>query len=156
MFMKTLTTVILRRFGFRKVLTANALVASAAVGAYGLFTAATPHLVIFLVLLASGCLRSLQFTSLQAVSFAEVTRETMSQASGIASMAQRLAQSLGVAIGAYALQVSSLVQGHADVAAADFPPAFVAIALLSAVSLFFHAALPPGAGAEVSGHGRGR
>jgi hypothetical protein len=80
----------------------------------------------------------------------------MSQASGIASMAQRLAQSLGVAIGAYALQVSSLAQGHADVAAADFPPAFVAIALLSALSLFFHAGLPPDAGAEVSGHGRGR
>lgn len=156
MFMKTLTTVILGRFGFRKVLTVNAFVASAAVGVYGLFTAATPHLVIFLVLLLSGCLRSLQFTSLQAVSFAEVTRETMSQASGIASMAQRLAQSLGVAIGAYALQVSSLAQGHADVAAADFPPTFVAIALLSAVSLFLHAALPPDAGAEVSGHGRGR
>jgi len=86
MFMKTLTTVILRRFGFRKVLTVNALVASAAIGVFGLFTAATPHLVIFVVLLASGCLRSLQFTALQAVSFAEVTRETMSQASSIASM----------------------------------------------------------------------
>ncbi len=156
MFMKTLTTIILRQFGFRKVLTVNALVASAAVGAYGLFTAATPHLVIFLVLLASGCLRSLQFTSLQAISFAEVTRETMSQASSIASMAQRLAQSLGVAIGAYALQVAGLAQGHADVVVADFPPAFTAIALLSAVSLFFHAALPADAGAEVSGHGRGK
>ena len=156
MFMKTLTTIILRRFGFRRVLTANALIASAAAGVYGLFTAATPHLVIFLVLLVSGCLRSLQFTSLQAVSFAEVTRETMSQASSVASMAQRLAQSLGVAIGAYALQISGLLQGHAEVVVADFPPAFIAVALLSAVSVFFHAALPAGAGAEVSGHGRGR
>jgi EmrB/QacA subfamily drug resistance transporter len=156
MFMKTLTTMILKRFGFRKVLTVNALVASAAVGVYGLFTAATPHLVIFLVLLVSGCLRSLQFTSLQAISFSEVTRETMSQASSIASMAQRLAQSLGVAIGAYALQLVGLAHGHADVALADFPPAFVAIALLSSMSLFFHAALPARAGAEVSGHGRGR
>ncbi len=156
MFMKTLTTVILRRFGFRKVLTVNAVVASAAIGVFGLFTAATPHLVIFLVLLASGCLRSLQFTALQAVSFAEVTRETMSQASSIASMAQRLAQSLGVAFGAYALQISSLAQGHADIVTADFAPAFGAVALLSAASLFFHAALLPGAGAEVSGHGRGK
>jgi len=156
MFMKTLTTVILRRFGFRKVLTVNALVASAAIGVFGLFTAATPHLVIFVVLLASGCLRSLQFTALQAVSFAEVTRETMSQASSIASMAQRLAQSLGVAFGAYALQVSSSAQGHADIVSADFAPAFAAVALVSAASLFFHAALPPGAGAEVSGHGRGK
>jgi EmrB/QacA subfamily drug resistance transporter len=155
MFMKTLTTIILRRFGFRRVLTANALIASAAVGVYGLFTAATPHLVIFLVLLVSGCLRSLQFTSLQAISFAEVTRETMSQASSVASMAQRLAQSLGVAIGAYALQISGLLQGHAEVVVADFPPAFIAVALLSAVSMFFHAALPADAGAEVSGRGRG-
>jgi len=38
MFMKTLTTIILRRFGFRKVLTLNALVASAAIGVFGLFT----------------------------------------------------------------------------------------------------------------------
>ena len=156
MFMKTLTSAILRRFGFRAVLTANALVSSAAVATFGLFTAATPHLVIFLVLLVSGCLRSLQFTSLQAISFAEVTRETMSQASSIASMAQRLSQSLGVAIGAYVLQISGILQGHADVVAADFPPAFIAIALLSAVSLFFHAALPPDAGAEISGHRRAR
>jgi hypothetical protein len=119
-----------------------------------LFTAATPHLVIFLVLLVSGCLRSLQFTSLQAISFAEVKRETMSQASGIASMAQRLSQSLGVAIGAYVLQISGLLQGHAQLVVADFPPAFVAISLLSAASLFFHAVLPPDAGAEISRHGR--
>src|SRR5258708_13890921 len=95
MFMKTLTTVILRRFGFRKVLTVNALVASAAIGVFGLFTAATPHIVIFLVLLASGCLRSLQFTALQAGSFPEVTRETMSQASLTASLPRRLAPRLG-------------------------------------------------------------
>jgi hypothetical protein len=61
-----------------------------------------------------------------------------------------------VAIGAYALQLVGLAHGHADVALADFPPAFVAIALLSSMSLFFHAALPARAGAEVSGHGRGR
>jgi len=113
MFMKTLTSAILRRFGFRAVLTANALVSSAAVATFGLFTAATPHLVIFLVLLVSGCLRSLQFTSLQAISFAEVTRETMSQASSIASMAQRLSQSLGVAIGAGGWIVQRVI-GEAD------------------------------------------
>ena len=156
MFMKALTTIILRHFGFRTVLTANALISSAAVATFGLFTAATPHLVIFLVLLGAGCLRSLQFTSLQAISFAEVTRETMSQASSIASMAQRLSQSLGVAIGAYALQITGLLQGHAELVVADFPPAFLVIALLSGASLFFHAALPPDAGAEISGHGRGK
>ncbi|HYU69930.1 MAG TPA: hypothetical protein VEL09_11435 [Burkholderiales bacterium] len=53
-------------------------------------------------------------------------------------------------------QVSSVLQGHSDVVSADFAPAFVAVALVSAVSVFFHATLPADAGAEVSGHGRGR
>src|SRR5258708_16457940 len=96
--------------------------ASAACCVFGLFSAATPHIVIFLVLLASGCLRSLQFTPLQAVSFAEVTRETMSQASSIARMPQRLPQSLGVALRAYALQVATLALGHPAIVCPAFTP----------------------------------
>ncbi len=154
MFIKTLTVRILRRWGFRRVLTLNGMLAAASVIAYCLFTATTPHLLIVAILVFSGCLRSLQFTALQAVSFADVSRETMSQATSISSMAQRLAQSLGIALGAYALQLSSLVQGHATIVAADFWPAFLAIALLSFASAVLHLRMPQGAGAEVSGHAR--
>ncbi len=107
---------------------------------------------IVIVLLLSGCLRSLQFTALQALSFADSTRENMSQATSIASMAQRLAQSLGIAVGAYALELSSLAQGHASIVAADFPPAFIAVAAIAAASVLFHRRLPRTAGTEVSGH----
>ena len=152
MFMKTLTVAILKRWGFRGVLSVNALFAAASVAACALFTAATPHFVIVLVLLISGCLRSLQFTALQALSFADATARNMSQATSISSMTQRLAQSLGIAVGAYALELSSLAQGHLSIVAADFPPAFIAIAAISAVSVHFHRRLPPAAGTEVSGH----
>jgi MFS family permease len=152
MFMKTLTVRILRRWGFRRVLSVNALLGAASVAACALFSVATPHAVIVVVLLLSGCLRSLQFTALQALSFADATRENMSQATSIASMAQRLGQSLGIAVGAYALELSSLVQGHASIVAADFPPAFIAVAAIAAVCLIFHRRLPPAAGTEVSGH----
>jgi len=119
---------------------------------YCMFTATTPHFLIVGVLILSGCLRSLQFTSLQALSFADATRESMSQATSVSSMAQRLSQSLGIAFGAYALQLSSSWQGHADIVAADFWPAFLAIALVSATSALIHLRLPPHAGTEVSGH----
>ena len=138
MFMKTLTVMILKRWGFRTVLTINALLAGISVVICAFFNSTTPHVVIVLVLLLSGCLRSLQFTGLQALSFAETTREDMSQATSIASMTQRLAQSLGIAIGAYALELSSLAQGHASIVAADFPPAFIAIGVLAALSALFH------------------
>jgi EmrB/QacA subfamily drug resistance transporter len=152
MFMKTLTVAILRRWGFRGVLSVNALFAAASVAACAFFTAATPHVVIVLVLLVSGCLRSLQFTALQALSFADATRENMSQATSVASMAQRLSQSLGIAVGAYALELSSLAQGHTSIVAADFPPAFIAVAVIAAGCVFFHRRLPHTAGTEVSGH----
>jgi len=152
MFMKTLTVRILRRWGFRDVLSVNALLAAASVAACAFFTVSTPHIVIIAVLLVSGCLRSLQFTSMQALSFADTTRENMSQATSIASMAQRLAQSLGIAMGAYALELSSLAQGHASIVAADFPPAFIAVAAFATICVFFHRRLPRAAGTEVSGH----
>ena len=151
MFMKTLTIRILKRYGFRSVLISNALLASASVAVYGLFTAGTPHVVLVIIFLLGGCLRSLQFTSLNAISFADVTSRNMSQATSLSSMGQRLSQSLGVAIGAYALELSSVLQGHETVVAADFWPAFVAIALIASASILFVTPLPQDAGAELSG-----
>ena len=43
MFMKTLAVSILRRFGFRRVLIWNAIVAATSIGCYGLFTQTTPY-----------------------------------------------------------------------------------------------------------------
>jgi len=90
-------TVILRRFGFRKVLTANALVASAAV-AYTAVHAATPHLVIFLCCSPRAACARCSSPRCRRSRSPRSARDH-SQASSIASMAQRLAQSLGVAIG---------------------------------------------------------
>lgn len=152
MFMKTLTVRILRRYGFRTVLTVNVVLASCITAGYGLFDASTPHFLIVAVLLFSGCLRSLQFTGLNAISFADVSRPAMSDATSLASMAQRLSQSIGVVIAAYVLEAASSLHGHAAIEASDFWPAFLAVGALSAGSLFFHLKLPADAGAEVSGH----
>jgi MFS family permease len=152
MFMKTFTVYILRRLGFRRVLVANGIAASAIVAGFGLFTANTPHALIVAVLLASGCLRSLQFTALNAITFADIAPSSMSQAASISSMMQRLSQSVGIAAGAYWLQLSSVAQGHAHIVASDFWPAFLGIALVSGIAPIIHRRLPAEAGVEVSGH----
>jgi len=154
MFMKTLTVQILRQYGFRQVLIVNGLISSAAVALYGAFTASTPYLIVVPILLVTGCLRSLHFTALNAISFAEIGKDTMSAASSIQSMSQRLAQSLGVALGAYALELSSQLQGHTSIVASDFWPAFVIVGLIAMSSVFYNTGLPPDAGAEMSGKGR--
>jgi EmrB/QacA subfamily drug resistance transporter len=151
MFMKTLAANILRRFGFRRVLLFNALIASALLAGYGLFRADTPHLLISGVLLVAGCFRSLQFTSLNAISYAEVQPAQMGQASSLAGMMQQLSLSLGVAVGGYALQLASRVSGQPETASVNFAVAFAVVGLCSALSAWSMWRLPADAGQEMAG-----
>ena len=151
MFMKTQAVAILRRFGFRTVLTWNAVIAAGTIGCYGLFTPATPYLLMVGVLLAGGFFRSLQFTSLNAMAYADIERERMSAASSLANVTQQLSLSLGVTIGAFILENAAAAHGRAQVAAGDFSIAFAVVAVISASSFWFNLRLHKNAGAEVSG-----
>ena len=73
--MKLAARPILRRFGFRQVLTFNALLCSCLIALYALFTPATPHLIMATVLIIASFFRSLQFTCLNAVAFADVSEK---------------------------------------------------------------------------------
>ncbi len=64
---------------------------------------------IIATLLVSGCLRSLQFTSLNAISYAEVDSPRMGQASSLSGMLQQLSLSLGVAIAGYLLEIAGAI-----------------------------------------------
>jgi EmrB/QacA subfamily drug resistance transporter len=154
MFMKTLAPRILRRFGFRRVLIWNGLAAAASVACYGLFTPATPYVLMVAVLLAGGFLRSLQFTSMNAVSYADIERPQMSQASSLANVTTQIALSLGVTLAAFVLETTAALRGHASVQAADFSVAFFVVGIVAMLSVAFHTRLAHNAGAEVSGRSR--
>jgi MFS family permease len=151
MAMKATAAPILRLFGFKRVLIVNALISSAFIAASGLFQATTPHLVILAVLLVGGFFRSLQFTSINTLGYADIERADMSRATSFASMMQQLALAVGVGVGALLLQLSVAARGGAQLAAGDFAPAFVAVALLAASSALVYLPLAADAGAEVSG-----
>ncbi|HET7133583.1 MAG TPA: MFS transporter, partial [Gammaproteobacteria bacterium] len=129
-FMKTLAARVLKRFGFRRVLVVNALVASALLCSFGLFRPTTPNLVILATLLVSGFFRSLQFTSLNAISYAEVDPPRMGQASSMAGMLQQLSLALGVAIGGYLLEVLGWLTDRPATDVHNFYLAFVGVALI--------------------------
>ena len=150
--MKTLAKTILARFGFRRVLTFNALIGSAFLASSGLFTPTTPHWLMLAVLLVGGCFRSLQFTGINALSYADVSNRDMSSATSLSSVSQQLSLSLGVTIGAFALEAANLFNGGKALGPGDFWPAFAIVGLISASSVLWMASLKPDAGAEVSGH----
>jgi len=152
LFMKTMAKRILERFGFRRVLTINAFVAAAFIGFNGFFTPSTPHWLIMAILLIGGCFRSLQFTSLNAIAYADISKRDMSYATSLSGAAQQVALSMGVAFGAFVVEAVANLHGRTALAAADFGPAFWAVALVSALAGFAFARLDPSAGAEMSGH----
>jgi EmrB/QacA subfamily drug resistance transporter len=150
--MKFTAAPILRRFGFRPILTFNAILSSVVLAMSALFTAQTPALVIMLVLLVGGFLRSLQFTSLNAIAFADLAPEQMSRATSFVSVVQQLSASSGVVIGAFALDVTRSFRGDMSLTQPDFAIAFLVVGCVSALSALVNARLPAEAGAEVSGH----
>jgi MFS family permease len=150
MMMKSAVPRILRRAGFRSVLTWNALVTAVLMAACAAFTQGTPVTAMVAVLLAGGFFRSLQFTSVNVIAFAEIEPARMSRATALVAVAQQLSQSIGVALGALALETVLRFTGHHALVAADFPPAFLLVALVSASSVALFARLPPDAGAEMA------
>lgn len=148
--MKPFAGVILRRFGFRPVLVVNAIVASGVLAAVACIGASTPHLVISALLLLSGLTRSLQFTSLHAISYADVRPEEAGAATSIASVAQQVSLSMGVAIGALALELVQTLNGHAHPQGSDFSAALLVVAAASASSMLAMRRLPPDAGHQLA------
>ncbi len=151
MTMKVTVSPIIRVFGFRRVLLVNTLLCSAFLFAYSFFEPATPHVVIFLALLAGGFFRSLQMTSLNSLSYADVPPGMLSRATSLTSMTQQLSQSMGVGTGAVLLYVLLDLHGGTVPGPADFSFALAAVGFISMLSVPFFLRMSPDAGAEVSG-----
>jgi EmrB/QacA subfamily drug resistance transporter len=149
--MKTLAARIIRTFGFRNIMVVNAVVSSLFLAACALFTVATPLLLIMIILVVGGFFRSLQFTAINTVAYAEVEPAQMSRATTLVSVNQQLAISAGVALGAFSVESTMLVRHVQELSAADFAPAFMVVAIMSAVSAYFFYQMPIDAGHQVSG-----
>ena len=149
--MKMAAATMLKRFGFRAILMFNAMVSAAFLAACALFADTTPALVMFGVLLIGGFFRSLQFTSINTIAYAEVEQSRVSRATALISVGQQLSISAGVALGALAVDLTAAYHGHGTLMAQDFQSAFLIVACISALSVFVFARLSPDAGAELSG-----
>ena len=152
--MKPLVRPLLRRTGFRGALVINGVVASFGIGALALVTPAWPAAAIFALLAAGGLARSLQFTALNTLAFADVPGERMSRATALYGTLQQLTPALGVVLATTTLETCLALSGRPALVATDFSWGFVVAAAVVLASIPLHARLAPDAGAEVSGHKR--
>jgi MFS family permease len=148
--MKTAVPVIVRAFGFRRTLTVNAVVTAGLISLCATFVPGVSFAWIVGVLIVNGFFRSLQFTSINSIAYAEVDNARMSRATSLIAVAQQLSISIGVAIGALAVDLTLSARGHSAITASDFQPAFLTIAVIAAAAGLIFAQLPPEAGAELA------
>ncbi|MBB6144179.1 EmrB/QacA subfamily drug resistance transporter [Silvibacterium bohemicum] len=152
--MKAAVIPVLRRFGFRQVLLVNGVMAAVSVALCATLTPHMPIAIIAVVLFAHGALRSMQFTSIGTLAYADIPPAHMSRANGFFSAVVQLSGSMGIAIGAALVRASGWLRGHHTnpPALRDFHFAILAVSGLVLLSLIDALRLAPDAGAVASGH----
>jgi MFS family permease len=156
--MKVFTTPILQRFGFRTVAMFATATAAVIVAGYGWLFPSTPLAVMLVVLFVYGLARSLQFTTLATLAYADVDDPQKGPASTLWSVAQQMAIGMGIAFGALCLRISTTFDAAPRREAqafilGDFRWAFLAAGVLIAVSILGYARLPADAGNAIAARG---
>lgn len=137
---------ILRRFGIKRVLVVNTFIAASFIAAAGFFKPSTPYFIIISILLVGGFFRSLQFSTLNSLAFADLGSSTMSQATSLTSVAQQISVSAGVAVAAIVLESLRYARGGHEILLSDFSIAFYAVAACSFAAILALIRLPIDAG----------
>jgi EmrB/QacA subfamily drug resistance transporter len=152
LFTKFAAPPIIRNLGFRQVMIVNGVIGAIFLYACAFFSAETPHIVMLAILFVGGFFRSLQFTCIGTLGYAEVPPAMMSRANTLATMAQQLFLSVGVGLAALILHVSERVRGDTAMATIDIIVAYLIIGSLGLLSVLYFVRLHPNVGADMSGH----
>src|SRR5580704_6544178 len=154
--MKAFVIQALRRFGFRRLLIVNGTITAGSMALCAVLTPATASILVAAILFFHGASRSMQFTCMTTLAYAEIPPARMSRANGFLSAVMQLSMGMGVAIGAITLRLIAHARGHSAAAPQlrDFHLAVLFMALVSLGPVFDSLGLPRDAGATTSGHRR--
>jgi hypothetical protein len=152
MLMKFVSRRILQKIGFRNSLMINGIAGTLVYGSCAAFRPDWPIVLIFVILAIGACLMSMQFIVYNTVAYDEISEDRMSSATSFYTTLQQLMLSLGICIGALALNSSMAVRGNAHLDLSDFSVAFIVVTVVSLAATIWNLRFSPTAGAEISGH----
>jgi len=144
--MKILSNRILRVTGFKNLLIGNSILNAFYFALCACFSLEMSIGYIFAFLLMGGVFRSIQFMAINSVAFADIPDRLLSRANTLYNMMQQLTLSLGVAVGALALNISLRVRGDTTPQISDFAPIFIFLAFVTLLAVISYLPLSPDAG----------
>ena len=152
---KPATTPLMRRFGIRTVMVAAIVASAVCLAGMTVLTTATPLPLLVMLLVASGVVRSVGFTTYNSVAFADVEAAHMTHASTLNSTLQELGAGVGIAVAALFVRLGEPLGSALGLGAGAGQPfrvAFVLLALVLLVPLVEAVLLDRTAGDAVTGH----
>jgi EmrB/QacA subfamily drug resistance transporter len=154
--LKPMARIVFRAWGFPRVLVLSSLAGGATVIAIADFGATTAQWLMIAVLTASGMARSLLFTGITTLAYADLEEHEMSAANVIINMVQQVMHVVGVSLSALMLALGPLSRGESttQLILSDFRVTlwfFAAVSIAAGLSML---RLAPDAGAVSSGRGR--
>ncbi len=149
---RPISVVLLRRLGFDRLLSANSCIGALSIAGFALINVDTPVWLMFGYIFLFGVIRSVQFNSIQTLTYADVPRPALSRGTSLGGVLQQLAQGFGVSVSAMML---GMVSGEGtNVPVADFHLVFLLLAGLTLLGLPGFMMLSAQDGALVSNHRR--
>ena len=140
----------LRRMGFRLALMGGTATMMGTFAAVVLLDPRMPLWLLCVAMLGVGAGRSIAFTAMVALMFADVEEREIGGATVLNNLAFALSAALGISLASLVLDCATGFGGVATLA--DYRLAILALAGLGMTAIPLFARLPRGAGAEVSGH----
>ena len=149
--MKLLARPILKRFGFRTTLITTAILGGGLMGAVGIYRPDSPIVIVVLLLFVGGFFRSMFFTSINALAFADVPKTLTGDATAMIAAVQQVSVAMGVALAGGILEAGMALAGRTTSTVGDFSVAFFTIGVLTISASFVFMTLGREAGDEVAG-----
>jgi EmrB/QacA subfamily drug resistance transporter len=149
--MKFTVSPLVRRFGYRNLLMVNGILSCVLFAAKASFTVTMPVVMMFGILLLSGFVRSLQFSALNSLAYADIDTKDIARANGLYTVLQQLFLAVGVAVAAFLLDARLWWSGREGLVAGDFSFALLVVSATSVFALLSYRKLENNAGSSISG-----
>lgn len=146
--MKSMTTKVMHKFGFRRILVWNGLLNAVLIGFCAFFTPQTSLWLICIVLFLGGMTRSMQFTALNTITFTDVPKAQMSDANTLFSTVFQFTIGLGITLGTIAWRIGESIAPNSE-STLVFRIAFIIIAITGLLALIDVVKLKLGVGDHI-------
>lgn len=144
---------LVHRFGYKKILIVNTVILGFVIAMFALPDKATPLYLLIPILVMYGGVNSIQMSSMNTISLADLTPDVASGGNSLLAITQQLSMSFGVSVGALILRTTEsanwLTGGNID---SSFRYTFLILGAITLVASGIFTQLKPNDGEQMSGH----